>query len=139
MTREELIAKVEGLTGIDRDVDCAIDDMLCDQKFNWESGKARSLREKAEARWGKVGEHRDGIRHYTSSVDAVLALIQERLPGWYVTDATSSADGWWWQLSDETYVVEGRGLFPAPTLLTAYLRADAATPAAREGEEAHGS
>ena len=35
---------------------------------------------------------------YTASVDAVIALIEEKLPGWCVMLATTKGGGWWARL-----------------------------------------
>lgn len=105
MTREELIAKVEGLTAPAREMDVEIARFVSGVSSKFDLVIATP---------------------YTSSVDAVLALIQERLPGWSV-NISYGGDGDWtaviWEKARPYDPDHAASPTPALALLAATLRA----------------
>lgn len=80
---EELIARVEGASGPDQEIDAAIACIF-----------APSYRELLP-HWSPE-QRQMMIPAYTSSLDAIVALIEEKLPGWMWRVATCSVsdDAW---------------------------------------------
>lgn len=84
----ELLAAVEMAEGPSRELDDAIafqiDGYEHYESFNPDSGESTPglarWRHESGAIW--TGSRRDAVRHYTSSVDAALALVERVLPGW---------------------------------------------------------
>lgn len=96
-----LLERVEGAASPDRDLDDTI---------------ARAMGYDPVPGWAP---------HYTSSLDAVLALVEEKLPGWHVAIMGAGAT---WQadvhpLSGSFTLSRGHSVTPALALLKAFLTA----------------
>lgn len=74
MTIAELLERVEGATGPDRELDAALCATL---RFG---GDERCVR--YPKTWTRVGQIRDWVPVYSASLDAALALVERVLPGW---------------------------------------------------------
>ncbi len=86
----DLIERVKVATGPDRELDCRLSHHFERSKgISYGSGDdsgwapAETIDGWDDAKWATMGtEHVSSlVRRYTSSVDAVLALIEEKLPG----------------------------------------------------------
>lgn len=84
-----LIERVENATGPDRELDCLIDCFRHNRKFlGWTADTGIvGYRYEHPTIGADLGCWRIG---YTSSLDAALALVEEKLPGWTrLVDATA--------------------------------------------------
>ena len=116
---DELIERVERGEGADRELDGAIYDFL-----------SRGLPVRVEHLVSLTRPDPNWLPRYTASLDAVLALIEEKLPGWghcYATgwDPDGNCGGFASpeRTVDLTKAVMGQAKAPARALLAAFLRA----------------
>lgn len=141
MTPQELYNKVVNATGADREIDAALCITL--NYAPWIDGDALNLRisDDDHGGWldyevdedGKLIDCTDTAPNLTSSVDAVLALIERELPGWYIShigaDATGfpgamKAFGWTVELANELVdFVQGQAPTLPLSMLAAFLKA----------------
>lgn len=71
----ELLAKVRGATGPDRDIDRWVQHLVVND--------GRRGRYKSSEAWVRAArEQRWNTPHITRSIDEVLALVESKLPGW---------------------------------------------------------
>jgi hypothetical protein len=83
MTMGELITRLEGAEGPDRDIDVAVMNALCPRA---DDEKVLFMDKLRQARWGWLGEPATDIAYFieapklTSSVDAAIALAEKVLP-----------------------------------------------------------
>lgn len=95
MTIEDLVERVRGLTGPDREVDCRIAYTL-DYEVESMPASFRSYCDVHDLNWGEIARHANShqsiLRHslprFTASIDAALALAERVLPGWQVNLST---------------------------------------------------
>jgi len=94
----ELLTRVEGLTGPDEQTDCLLWQMAYpDQRVMFDAGKAFGPGKKRPAKYGRLADFPldgwddwHGVRlmlgatPLTASIDAALALVERKLPGWSV-------------------------------------------------------
>lgn len=104
MTLPDLIARVEACTGPDRELDAAI---------------AALLAPTDDPSYAAFENGRDYPDLYTSSLDAVLALVTEKLPGWH--KKLEEREPLVWIASIGRFQAEA--ITPALALLLALLRA----------------
>ena len=140
----DLVERVESGTGGDRELDCLIEAAL-DGRTIRENGNmilamnSRPPHDEYVVGWidpGKTsrnfsaGHSVPPVRLYTASLDAVVSLIEQRLPGWghcYATgwDAEGNCGGFVSpeRTVDLTKAIMGAAKTPARALLAACLRA----------------
>ncbi|KUL94365.1 hypothetical protein DK26_15270 [Bosea sp. WAO] len=141
---DELIERVEKGEGADRELDCLLVAIL-DGRTIREDGSmilARNSRPPHDeyiVGWIDLGETRRNfseghsvppVRRYTASLDAVLTLIEEKLPGWtwYVQtyEGVPTEAAMWPPKTPGGLTIEKHSGFttsPARALLAAFLRA----------------
>ncbi len=85
----ELLARVEGCKGPDREIDCAIavalEGYYTKPHPGWPDDPTRTMYCKIDADGSRIepGNASDMLVHeYTGSIDAALALVERMLPGW---------------------------------------------------------
>ena len=112
---EALAKRVEGARGADSTLDVAV---WCAVKEGWEVAErdADSVQCVGLPRWTRLPPD------YTASVDAVLELIAEVLPGW-LAFLSQQPDGWSAEVTEGFGQAGGYGPTPALALLAATLRA----------------
>lgn len=120
----ELIERLEKATGPDREIDCAIKELL-DPRYK---PKDRVIYY-GEATGEHVGE--DGQFYkapaYTASLDAALMLVPEDHP-WAVGDLNEDDFPWACVTNQHTVDFNGNGSTPAVSMCIAALKARARTP-----------
>lgn len=134
---EDLVARIETLPGPCRETDARVAVACGDIRMSNRSGSIAFFQEPAKRGdyaflSGCVDGEDDafrslgsclGVKHYTASIDAVVALIERELPGW-VCGATRYTDGngsgW---ADDGNVVIKRYAATPALALLAAFLRA----------------
>jgi hypothetical protein len=133
MTYSEILARLETATGPDREIDCMIGHAI---DFKVEGMSFRQYADRRKQDWATIAEIcAPGlgavlVRYlptYTASLDAVVALIESELPGWW-WQVRSLAGGKFTAAAAESPRPErqGKGSFgltPPLALLTAAIRA----------------
>lgn len=119
-----LIERVEKATGPDRQLDCLLDCIRHDREFiEWtaDTGVTGYRYKHPRIVWGS-GTWREEIA-YTSSLDAALALVEEKLPGWTWTRAIDGQIALWRPGGASPEARQPKLVTEAATISVALLRA----------------
>jgi len=123
----DLRARVEAATGADRVLDWQVGAATGHSSFDHDSALWPPFREGSRAE--------KAVPAYTASLDAVLALVGEKLPGWHVNELHQRPDEplWWADLlvreiegppgDEPTWRANAHAATPALALLSALLAA----------------
>lgn len=140
MTLSTLIADVEALTGPSREVDAAVYNAIVNdggrvafKVQNWATEPGCRL-DRWHDGWlvGKsdTDKYAEALPRYSASIDAVVALIEREMPGWYHGYHTSGGGAYEGCIYSPDYNGMGTGISaermgasPAIALLLAFLRA----------------
>jgi len=85
-TLEALLARAEAATGPDRGLDAAILEIIAGYRNLSTDGECQIWDRGNDGYWTLDGDDRNArLPSPTASIDTALALMQEKLPGWFVS------------------------------------------------------